>query len=721
MKAEALLRELTEPQRQAVTHGDGPLLVLAGPGSGKTRVITHRAAYLAKTVTEPWHILAITFTNKAANEMAERMIQLRIGRGMTCCTFHSFCARLLRAYAERAGIRPNFSIYDTSDQTLAMKEAIRRCDLSTDNFPPGRALATISRAKNDMILPDQYAATVKDWQQKRLATLYQEYNQVLIEQNALDFDDLLVKTALLLGDDPEVRDELAERYRYILVDEYQDTNHSQYLIARGLGLKYENLCVTGDPDQSIYGWRGANLHNILQFEEDFPNAVVVRLEQNYRSTPQILAAADAVIAHNRKRKEKKLFTHNPEGSLIRVAECEDNQTEGEYVAKQIREHVEKGGTYGDVAVFYRVNAMSRSIENALRSAQIPYQIARGVEFYNRKEIRDILAYARVTTNPLDRISLQRIINTPARGIGKTTVERLFSHAEATGKTPLEVIPDLDKIPGITRAAGSLRSFAQLMIDLAATARNGSVQDVVEFVVQRSGLLAMWSSAKDDDAIDNANELISAAAEYDRQQSEGSGSLGEWLQQISLVSDVDSIDEQTGAVTLMTLHAAKGLEFDTVFITGVEDGLLPHQRSQESHAELEEERRLFFVGMTRAKRHLTITAARWRDFRGMSNRTSPSLFLRELPEDSVERITVDPEEEFDYDEQEEEDLSATAQDYLHWRRGQLVRHPSFGVGRLLWIKPQGRRTHAGVHFAAYGEKTLVLEYAHLEPIKNDEWE
>jgi DNA helicase-2/ATP-dependent DNA helicase PcrA len=719
MEAQHLLEGLTEPQRQAVCHSEGPLLVLAGPGSGKTRVITRRAAYLAATVTAPQHILAITFTNKAANEMAERMRELRIPPGFLCCTFHSLCARLLRIYADRAGLQTNFSIFDTADQKSVMKEAIKRADLSTDNFPPGKILHLISRAKNDMIMPEEFAQMAEGFQDKKLAKAYHAYVEVLREQNALDFDDLLVKMAQLLSKDAELRNKLEDRFRYVLVDEYQDTNHAQYLIARGLALQKENLCVTGDPDQSIYGWRGANLNNILQFEEDFRNATVVSLEQNYRSTPQILQAADKVIAHNEKRKLKTLWTENPEGASIKVAECEDNRGESAYIAEQIRRHIENGGDYNGIAVFYRVNALSRSIEGALRYAHIPYQIARGVEFYNRKEIKDTLAYAKALVNPSDRVSLARIINTPTRGIGKTTVERLWAYADFNQKTVVDALMEVDDIPGVSRAARHLKSFAQLMVDLKATAEHGTVKDTIEFIIRYSGLLAMWSSADDEDAMDNVDELINAASEYDRQHADGSGSLLDWLQQISLVSDVDAVEEQSGAVTLMTLHAAKGLEFDVVFMAGVEDGLLPHERSQNDPSEMEEERRLCFVGMTRARQQLFLTSARWRDFRGISRRTARSPFLKELPKDEIEWVTVDEEGKTRYDEEDaEEEMPASALDFIHWRRGQLVRHPSFGVGRVMWIRPSGGRTHAGVHFAAYGEKTLVLEYAKLEEIEDD---
>lgn len=715
-RTDELLENLTEPQREAVSHTEGPLLVLAGPGSGKTRVITHRAAYLACTVTQARHILAITFTNKAANEMGDRMRRLGV-RGVTCSTFHSFCARLLRIHGERVGLGPNFSIFDDADQTAAVKQAIERLGQNSDQLTPGNMINAISKAKNEMIDAARYAAEANGWEQRMIAPIYAGYEQILAEQNAADFDDLLIKTATLLGEHADLREKLEDQYRYVLVDEYQDTNHAQYLIARGLCLQHENLCVTGDPDQSIYGWRGANIHNILQFEEDFPNAKVVRLEQNYRSTPQILSAADAVIARNRKRKQKKLWTGNGDGESVRVAECEHAQAEAAFIASEIRRHADAGGRFNDVAIFYRVNALSRNLEAALRTAQVPYQIARGVAFFQRKEIKDTLAYLRLVANPQDQVSLMRIINVPARGIGEVTVQRLLTHAGNTGRTPLEVLQAPEQIPDVGRAATPLKGFAQLIAGISAAMRAGSIQELVEQVTRTSGLVQMWSRADDESAIENVNELVTFASEYDRQHEDGSGSLTDWLQTISLVSDQDAVDPDVGAVTMMTLHAAKGLEFDKVFIAGVEDGLLPHERSRAQGGDLEEERRLFFVGMTRARKSLTISSARWREFRGMTQRTARSVFLTELPKENIIRLNIGEDGRPRSDARVEDDFAA-ATEFTEWRKGQLLRHPSYGVGRLMWVQPRGGRTHAGVHFAAYGEKTFILELAKLEVV--DDW-
>lgn len=720
MRAEKLLSDLTGPQQDAVTTVAGPLLVLAGPGSGKTRVITRRAAYLALTTTQPWHVLAITFTNRAANEMAERIRQLEAGAGIHCSTFHSFCARLLRIHGERAGLKPNFSIFDESDQLAAMKKALVRAELSAENFTPGAVLDKVSRAKNDMLLPaDVEKRDGGGFINKGIARAYVAYDQVLAEQNAVDFDDLLLKVARLLQDHPDLRDQLEDRYRYVLVDEYQDTNTAQYLIARLLAARGQNLCVTGDPDQSIYAWRGANVQNILQFEEDFPTAKVVRLEQNYRSTPQILSSADALIAHNRRRKQKRLWTVNPPGGGITVAECQDNRAEALYIAGKTREHIAAGGVYSDVAVFYRVNALSRVLEAALFEAHIPYQVARGVAFYNRKEIKDVIAYLKLVANPLDQVALERIINMPARGIGKTTVERLLAHAAATGGSPLELMARGD-IPNAGRAARALTGFAELMRAVSSQVENG-VQETIEYLVRYSGLEAMWTQANNNDARDNVEELVNAAAEYDRQHADGSGSLVDYLTQVSLVSDQDMVDDARGAVTLMTLHAAKGLEFNVVFIAGLEDGLLPHQRSQVESTDVEEERRLCFVGITRAKRSLTLTLAKWRDFRGMTHRTARSQFLSELPREDTHWVHIG-EDGCDLacrDESDTTDYTGvemhSARPWLNWRRGQLVHHADYGIGRILWIEPQYRQTRAGVQFAAYGAKTFILEHARLEAV------
>ena len=581
---EAILEGLTEPQRTAVTHGDGPLLVLAGPGSGKTRVITRRAAYLAATATDAQHVLAITFTNKAAEEMACRIRALGVGPDLTVCTFHSFGARLLRRFAARAGISPTFTIFDQTDRLAAIREAICRSEVPPDSFHPGRIEARISHLKNAMISPTEAEQVANEFEKRLIARVYAVYEKILCEQNALDFDDLLLRTARLLGDDPELRERLENHYRYLLVDEYQDTNHAQYLIARALALTHHNLCATGDPDQSIYGWRGANLGNIMDFERDFPETKVVRLEQNYRSTKHILAAADHLISHNRDRRKKRLWTCNVEGAPVRIVEFDNAEAEARYIAQQIRDLADrKIARFSDVAVFYRVNAITRRIEDALRLEGIPYRIVRGVEFYSRKEIKDVTAYLRVLINPQDEISLLRIINTPARGIGGATIERLAAHARAAGIPLMQCVLEPGLVDGLNKAAvARIKAFGRLLRSLAPLV-HASAREGIEQVLASTGYRT--AVAGDPDAVGNVDELVSAAARYDCEHP--AGSLIEWLEQISLTSDQDVYDPADGAVTLMTLHAAKGLEFPVVFIAACEEGLLPHERHRESRKELEE--------------------------------------------------------------------------------------------------------------------------------------
>ena len=713
----SLLDNLNDAQREAVATTTGPLLVLAGAGSGKTRVITRRAAYLASTVTHPRHVLAITFTNKAAAEMRERVEQLGFGRDMTVCTFHSLGARLLRWYARQAGMQPNFTIFDESDRRKVVKQAIADAGLSTTNWSPRTVQARISEAKNRLMTPQTLAleAATGDFAEQTLARIYKSYQRLLEQQQAVDFDDLLLKTAFLLGDNADLREHLEDRFRYVLIDEYQDTNHSQYMIARGLTLKNQNICATGDPDQSIYAWRGANIRNILEFEHDFPSAKVVRLEQNYRSTKRILSAASALIKTNTQRKKKDLWTENDTGVPIRIVEREDAEDEADFLTEEITVHRDAGGRLSDIGIFYRINALTRVIEEAFLRAGISYQIARGVEFYNRKEIKDLLAYLRVMVNPADEIALIRSINMPARGIGKTSIQRLVAFAESANLAIFEAARRVDEVPQLKRAAGRIRKYVALMENLQA--KIGEPAGVVaEEVFQRSGLEADLAkqATGENEAIENVEELISAAADFMQMNPEGT--VAEWLQQISLVSDVDAIQSDSGSVTLMTLHAAKGLEFPQVYIIGLEDRLLPHERYIDDPAQLEEERRLCFVGITRAMKQLTLTYARWRAHRGSVARTTESEFLFDLPQDEVEWHR---EEATRSSDDHRECKRPEMGDYSSWRNGMYLRHPSFGVGRLVWKEPSGGRTRASVRFPAYGEKTLILEYAKMTPLEIDE--
>jgi len=710
---ERLFADLSGPQREAVAHTDGPLLILAGPGSGKTRVVTRRAAHLACTVTEPRHILAIAFTNKAAKEMHDRVDAIGVAEGMTVCTFHALCAKLLRWHHDRAGVSANFTIFDRDDRRKLLKEAIERCNLSTDNLSPASVDHDISRAKNAMLTVERFAAAAADWRERMIARIYESYERLLGEMDGLDFDDLLVRMARLLSTDEELRDELEDRYRYVLVDEYQDTNAAQYQIARLLTRERENLCATGDPDQSIYGWRGADINNILSFERDYPGAKVVRLEQNYRSTKRILAAADALIVANVQRKAKSLWTQNDAGPAVRVVECEDGEEEAATIAMDIARHIRDGASPGDIAVLYRVNSLSRVIEEAFLREGIAYQIARGVEFYNRKEIKDVLAYLRVLVNPADELSLLRIINTPPRGIGATTIERLSEQAKSGGRRIVDVLQSEDVLSALGRSALKVRAFGELLAGLTPALTLPPAK-ALEIVIRQSGLRALYHETReaDDAPAANLDELVSAASAFQEEQPEAT--IVDWLEHAALISDVDSVRDGGGAVTLMTLHAAKGLEFGHVYVMGWEEGLLPFQRQDGAGngTDIEEERRLCFVGMTRAKTRLTLSRARYRMLRGVTQRTVRSPFLDELPVEGVEwpkaddrpkrRSTAPPR-------------GRLPDDIAEWTEGTLVRHPLHGLGQILSMHQGARRTHVDVRFESGVRKSWVVEFAELERV------
>lgn len=715
MPTDPLLADLTEPQRQAVLHRDGPLLVLAGAGSGKTRVITRRAAMLADAVG-PHHVLAITFTNKAADEMRQRIADLGVGRGMWVLTFHALCARLLRMYADRVGLQPNYTIFDQADRQSVVREAIEECGLSSDNWRPRSVEEIISRAKNDMQSPEEFAAEARDFTERTVARIFKRYDALLAERNAVDFDDLLVRTAGLLRSSADVREELEARFHYVLIDEYQDTNHAQYLIARGLTSIHRNICATGDPDQSIYGWRGADIRNILEFERDYPDATVVRLEQNFRSTQSILSAAGALIARNRRRKKKDIWTENEPGARVRFWNCADEHDEAVRIARDIVAYRNEGGSPGECAVFYRVSSLTRVLEDALRRAGLPYQIARGVEFYNRKEIKDLLSYLRVMVNPADEPACMRAINTPARGIGKTTVQRLVDFARQSGITLRAAMGQAEQIPALKSAAKKVKAFADLLDELCRLPPT-PVRDVLEAVLQRSGLERALKADPDPEkaALGNVEELVSAAAEYDRE--DPAGSLPEWLAQVSLVNDQDAIDLAGGAVTLMTLHAAKGLEFPQVYIAGLEERLLPHERAMNDRKDgMEEERRLFFVGMTRAMKRLTLSRAAYRMLRGFSERTVISSFIHEVPRDELEwQDFTEASDRRGRGDAFEDDYSQDFDEH-QWARGRLVRHKHYGIGRVVSFEMARGAPWVRVKFTAYGEKSFSLQYAELEVIE-----
>jgi DNA helicase-2/ATP-dependent DNA helicase PcrA len=736
-----LLNDLTEAQREAVTHVDGPLLIVAAAGSGKTRVITRRVAYLIGQGIPPPSILAITFTNKAAGEMKERVGAV-LGRPIrdfgrldqpawpTICTFHSLCLRILRHYADQVGLQPGFSVFDSADQTKLIKEALKTLEISSTNFPPSKIHATISNAKNQLADAAAFSQAAGDFYQRTVARVFTKYQQLLDQNNALDFDDLMLRTAHAFREHPDVLRELQDRYQYLLIDEYQDTNRAQYIIAHALAQRHRNLCVVGDPDQSIYAWRGADIANILDFERDYPDAKVVKLEQNYRSTKTILAIASKLIANNLHRKEKALWTQNADGEPALAYLCQDEHDEAAVITRELRELNEKHGVpWNHMAVFYRMNSLSRVMEESLFKAKVPYQIARGVEFYNRKEIKDVLAYLRVIANPSDEVSLSRIVNVPTRGLGDSSLKLFAAHAVASGTTLLNALADAGSVAGAsTRAANAARTFAGMVHrwrSLAAgevapgadifTASKGRVQAIMEDVVRTSGLEAMYRKAGDEELseLNNINELISSAAEYDRDNPDGK--LEEYLANVSLVSDADHMKGGGGAVTLMTLHAAKGLEFPVVAMIGLEEGVLPHSRARGNIEELEEERRLCFVGITRARQRLVLSKAAFRTVRGLRERTVTSPFLNEMPPEFlrvVDRTGIDSFEDRSERAAERERAEGLAGQF---RKGQRVRHPTFGVGVIADVSDMGQHTRAVIEFSTAGRKTLILQYARLEPV------
>jgi DNA helicase-2/ATP-dependent DNA helicase PcrA len=625
---------LTPAQRSAVEHIDGPLLILAGPGSGKTRVVTHRIAHLVDQGVPSRQIVALTFTNKSAEEMRQRVETLVTRAGdLNLSTFHRFCSRLLRRYASHVGLAEHFTIYDTDDSLRALRHALEKTGISSTTFSPRQIAAEISRAKNSLVEAQQYEPPNGLPLGTVVAEIYPLYQQQLLTASAVDFDDLLLHVAVLLRENPEIRESLDEQYRYLLIDEYQDTNFAQYAILRALSQNYPNLAATGDPDQSIFGWRGANIGNILKFEQDFPDVRVVRLEQNYRSTKSILRAADGLIIHNVNRKHKQLFTDNPEGDPVELRCYSDQREEADTIAGRIARELSAGRRRAqDFAIFYRINALSRTLELALREHGIPYQLVKGLEFFKRKEIKDIIAYLQLICNPRDDVAFLRTVNTPRRGIGKKTVRSLSQHTVGHRMPLLESARQAGLIDGIAkRTATRVAKFVALYDQLSEKSA-APIEELVGLVMSMSGYhesLANSDNEEDLERLANIEELLTLAREFDGQHPEAGG-LEIFLEEIALVGDADDWEAETDRVTLMTLHTAKGLEFPVVFLIAAEEGLLPHERSREDPDELEEERRLLFVGITRAQEELKISLTRRRDFRGQRRLTIPSQFLMELP-------------------------------------------------------------------------------------------
>lgn len=628
--------QLTPEQSTAVDCIEGPVLVLAGPGSGKTRVITSRIARMLAEGIPARGILAITFTNKAAREMAERVQRLAPGSSVWISTFHKFCAYLLRRFAPAVGREPNFSILDSGDQVTLIRQSMRELDIDPIHYPPARVAQRISRLKNDLVFPAQYvqqqAERIGDHFAVIVGQVYAEYQARLQSTNSVDFDDLLLLVIQLLQENPELRSDLDARYRYVMVDEYQDTNRAQYELAAALATDYRNVCVTGDPDQSIYGWRGARIENILRFERDYPEARVVRLEQNFRSTPAILDAADRLICHNTQRKHKGLKTDNPDGPPVQLAVYRDGIDEAENLAQTITAAVQAGNRkWSDFAVFYRVNSLSRQLETTFARLAVPYQVAAGTAFYDRAEIKDLVAFLRLVNNPQDDVAFLRIVNTPARGIGKVTLQKLQHHCRQQGIGLLTAAKSATQLEQLSaRARKALASFAQ-MVEQWRAAADTSVEKLLQRIISESHYIAGWQTEEDEQSrqrLANVHELVSAARQYDLEQDERG--LEGFLETCSLVGDVDSLESEAGTVTLMTLHAAKGLEFPVVYVLGVEENLIPHERALKTgqSADLEEERRLLFVGITRAREELTLTQTVVREIHGRTVHTIPSQFTTE---------------------------------------------------------------------------------------------
>lgn len=734
-----ILSGLTERQRAAVTHGDGPMLVLAGPGSGKTRVITRRVAHLVSRGVRPSSILALTFTNKAAEEMRTRLEALGAPPGATLCTFHSLCARLLREFSGRAGLPEGFSIYDQSDQRTIVNEILRGRDIDPKDVPPARLLRRIGLLKNLMLGPDKVPAdAAPGLPPGLLAEVYAAYEKRLAAAGALDFDDLLVRTARLLRDDTDVRDRLAWRFAYVMVDEYQDTNACQYRIARALCRGHDNLFVTGDPDQSIYGWRGADIGNILAFEKDFPGAPVVRLEENFRSTPEVLRLADGLIRENVRRKEKRLIPRRPGGPLPRLYRFADEYEEARGVAAWLRWMREgKGVEPGRMAVFYRTNAMSRLVEEELIKACIPYRVVKGVEFFERREVKDVMAYLKLVANPADDVSLARIINRPARGIGDATVRRLVARGRAAGRDLWAVLRTPAEVPSVPAAAvARIDAFVRLIEELRER-RDGPVAGLMTAVYERSGLRKAHEDEGDADALENVRELVRSALEFDAGEAP-SGGLAGYLQRTALISDADAYDEGAGAVSLMTLHTAKGLEFAAVMIIGAENGIIPHVRASDDGRDIEEERRLLFVGITRAENHLAISHAQTRAIWGGSRPATLSPFLRGLvgletvvapflsngfsdrgqfePSRVAPRATASGAGEAEREAGGDAAGAAAPREGTRpFRPGRKVVHPAIGPGTIEKVLSEGPGERVIVRFENGARLTMDLGIARLEAV------
>ncbi len=736
-----LLARLNPVQAEAVQHTDGPLLIFAGAGSGKTRVLAHRVAWLvAEKHVQPRHILAVTFTNKAAQEMKERIGNL-VGEGSRSIwvgTFHATCARILRESGDKIGLERDFLVYDDHDQMTLVRECLTQLQIDDKKFAPRAILSHISRAKEKLVPPEEFHIHFHGFFEQVVAKVYSLYRDKLKQNRALDFDDLLMTAVRLFQQRPEVLERWQGRFRYIMVDEYQDVNYAQYVLLKLLAQEHHNLCVVGDDDQSIYLFRGADVGLILQFEKDYPETKVIKLEQNYRSTKTILDAAYGVVSQNRTRADKRLWTDNDHGQPIIKKEAENEQEEAVFVVRRIAEEVAKGRRkYGDFAILYRTNAQSRMFEEVFLNFSTPYKIVGGVRFYERKEVKDILAYLRVLHNPLDSVSLKRIINVPARSIGKTTVDALDNYAQELGRSLWDVVTEAHLLSNLLpRARRSVTAFASLIMELRAEREKLRVTDLVEAVLDKTGYLAELEAEKtieSESRAENVKELMTVTTRFEAESDDRT--LCSFLEQVSLVSDLDSLDRAMDSVTMMTLHASKGLEFPVVFLVGLEEGIFPHIRSMESDRELEEERRLCYVGITRAKEEVYVTHAYRRTLYGLISYNAPSRFLKEIPSELFQggrkpsASSFIPEADYDPTTQRprvpatrrlwvtapptpRQEKAAASGNNL-FKPGEKVKHATFGQGVVVSVKDKDDDTEVSVAFPNIGVKRMLQSFANLK--------
>lgn len=725
----SLLTGLNKEQQQAVQHTEGPLLILAGAGSGKTKVLTVRIAHLLAQGVNPYEILAITFTNKAAKEMKSRVEGLvgDVANRIWLSTFHSFCAKFLRFELDNfLGYNSNFTIYDTSDSQAVIKAALKALNLDDKYYPVGAMIGAISDAKNKLLFASDFRKQARDFYQQKVADVYEYYERELRKNNALDFDDLLLVAVKLLQSNEAVLDKYSKRFRYVMIDEYQDTNHAQYLLAKLLAAHWKNIAVVGDADQSIYAWRGADIQNILDFEKDYPNCTSIKLEQNYRSTKIILDAANAVIENNEGRPKKNLWTDKTEGAKIQHFTAQSEHEEAAFIGDTIaKKHDIHGVPYGDMAILYRTNAQSRVLEEALIKRALPYTMVGGTKFYDRKEIKDVLAYLRVLYNPFDDLSLLRIINVPKRSIGATTVAKLQDYARANGTSLFMTLTQLhlvDTIKGKTKE--KLEEFGILIFTLVAEMEDKSVLDILEAILDRTGYLAQLEESTDpqDQArAENIGELLSVAKDF--QDTNPTGTVEDFLEQVALVNDVDSFEQEESKVTLMTLHAAKGLEFPIVFLGGLEEGLFPHSRTLMNPEEIEEERRLAYVGITRAEKELYISNATTRTVFGRTSSYLPSRFIDEIPEELVDGLRAKRKVPDDIKRHVPQHMSVTSRPVTKpivrneviadWKVGDTAIHSKWGNGKVINVAGEGAGMKLTIEFPTQGVRMVMAKFA---PVK-----